>query len=107
MNHYKDAIDLAQELQTKYFGSEAQDLSARDLKREVEKRDKGIGLETEELPLSRKEEWRQHREACQALKEAKKPKVPSSWVVVDPPSLRTVDRFFKIMAREERNESAF
>lgn len=57
-NHYRDAVDLVRELETTEFG-DVGDMPARNLRRKLERNADGVSLETQSLPLTRKEEWQQ------------------------------------------------
>lgn len=59
INHYKDAVDISRELHEQ--GLATQNMSAMQLRQEFRRSGAGICLDTDDLPCSRKEEWRQIR----------------------------------------------
>jgi hypothetical protein len=60
-NHYRDAVDLVRELEATEIGDIVRDMPARTLGRELEHNADGVSLDTRSLPLSRKDERKQHR----------------------------------------------
>lgn len=66
VNHYRDAVDLVQDVRDKYFGDAIYSMTAEDLKARLERRERTIALDTPELPASRMEEKRLRREAIRS-----------------------------------------
>lgn len=54
-NQYRDAVDLVYQLRDEHFGESIRNMSASELKHEIEMEDKGTSLDVSKLGISRKE----------------------------------------------------
>lgn len=83
INHYKDAVHLVHELESRQLGASVRSMSGRELMQDVNQNDSGTGLETPTFPPTRKEEWRQKKEEWKQHQRQKPPASPRRIVVAE------------------------
>lgn len=66
-NVYRDAVDLVYELVTTGIGGSVFDLEPNELRQKAEEKDRGIILESEELPYSRRKQWMLRRRSMKPI----------------------------------------